>query len=312
MGARLVLRPVADAGEGTVDAFVTAGAMRRTARVSGPLGEPIVASYAMVSDLAVIEAAQAAGLHLPDPGPVTALRASTRGVGELVRAALDEGCRRIVLGLGCSATTDDGAGLAAALGARWLDADGRDVPPGGGSLHRLTSIDITGLDPRIADVEVTVACDVDNPLLGPEGAAAVFAPQKGARDSEVEILENGLVNYAVLLRDGMGVDVFALPGAGAAGGLAAGAVAFLGARITSGSELLLDLLAVDEALNNAGLVITGEGSLDHQSLRGRSRSRSPSVPRAAASPWSSWAGASPSPPNSCAPQASPSRGACLN
>jgi glycerate kinase len=268
-GLRVLLRPVADGGDGTVDAFVAAGAARRTVAVTGPLGSAIDAAYAVEGDLGVIEAAEAAGLRLLEPSGHTAMTATTYGLGELVRAALDDGCRRIVLGLGGSATTDGGAGLAAALGARLLDRDGSPISPGGAGLAALAAVDVTGLDRRVVDTEILVACDVDNPLLGPDGAAAVFAPQKGAGPAEVDLLETALTRYAAVLRSDLGVDVAAPAGGGAAGGLAAGIVAFLGGRIVSGSDLLLDLVHLDEALAEAALVVTGEGSLDAQSLRGK-------------------------------------------
>ncbi len=268
-GVDVVLRPVADGGDGTVDAVVAAGAQRRTAAVAGPLGAPVTAAYAVDGTLAVVETAEAAGLRLLTATAHTALTAGPHGVGDLVRAALDAGCRRVVLGLGGSATTDGGAGLVTALGVRLLDAEGRPVPSGGAGLAVLAGVDTSGLDPRLADVELLVACDVDNPLLGPDGAAAVFAPQKGAGPAEVAVLEAGLARYAAVLHARTGVDVASLPGAGAAGGLGAGVVALLGGRIVSGSDLLLDALRLDETLQGATLVVTGEGSLDAQSLRGK-------------------------------------------
>jgi glycerate kinase len=205
-------------------------------------------------------------------------------VGRLVLAALDAGARRIVLGLGGSATTDGGAGMLEALGVRLLDDAGTDLPPGGGGLGRLARIDVQGLDPRLAGVDVVIASDVDNPLLGPQGAAAVFGPQKGASADEVAVLEAALTRFAEVLRRDVGADVGDLAGAGAAGGTAAGAVAVLGARLVSGAGLVCDLVGLDAVLTGADLVITGEGSLDRQTLRGKApaevaaRARTAGVP----------------------------------
>ena len=264
--AEAVLRPVADGGEGTVAAALGAGYRPRRVRVSGPDGRPVAATFALDGTTAVVELAAAAGLGLLEhPAPLTA---TTRGVGELLRAALDAGARRIVLGIGGSATTDGGAGMLQALGVRLLDADGTDVPPGGGGLARLARLDATGLDPRLAGVDLVVASDVDNPLTGPSGAAAVFGPQKGASADDVARLDAALSRYAaVLARDG-GVRVADVPGAGGAGGTAAGAM-LLGARVVSGAGLVCDLVGLDAAVAGADLVLTGEGSLDEQTLRGK-------------------------------------------
>ncbi|MBJ7453105.1 MAG: glycerate kinase [Blastococcus sp.] len=265
-GAEAVLRPVADGGEGTVAAALRAGYRPRTARVTGPDGRPVDAVRAVLGTTTVLELATAAGLGLLDrPAPLTA---GTRGVGELVRHALDDGARRVVLGIGGSATTDGGAGMLQALGLRLLDADGRDVPPGGAGLLHLDRVDATGLDPRLAQVEFVVASDVDNPLTGPAGAAHVFGPQKGASADEVQLLDAALSRWAAVLTRDLGVDVAATPGAGGAGGTAAGALA-VGARIVSGAGLVCDLIGLDDALAGAALVITGEGSLDGQTLRGK-------------------------------------------
>ncbi len=265
-GVEAVLRPVADGGEGTVAAALRAGYRPRTARVTGPDGRPVDAVRAVLGTTAVLELATAAGLGLLDrPAP---LSATTRGVGQLVRHALDDGVRRLVLGIGGSATTDGGAGMLQALGLRLLDADGRDVPPGGGGLLHLDRVDADRLDPRLAQVEFVVASDVDNPLTGPSGAAHVFGPQKGASAEDVDLLDAALARYAAVLARDLGVDVAATPGAGGAGGTAAGALA-VGARIVSGAGLVCDLIGLDDALAGASLVITGEGSLDGQTLRGK-------------------------------------------
>jgi len=265
-GAEAVLRPVADGGEGTVVAALRAGYRPRTVRVTGPDGRPVEAVRAVLGTTAVLELATAAGLGLLDrPAPLTA---TTRGVGELVRHALDDGVRRVVLGIGGSATTDGGAGMLQALGLRLLDADGRDVPPGGGGLLHLDRVDAAGLDPRLAQVEFVVASDVDNPLTGPAGAAHVFGPQKGAAVDDVDLLDTALARWAAVLARDLAVDVEAVPGAGGAGGTAAGALA-VGARIVSGAGLVCDLIGLDDALAGAALAITGEGSLDEQTLRGK-------------------------------------------
>ncbi len=263
--AELLLRPVADGGEGTVAAALRAGYRPRTVRVSGPDGRPVEATIAVGPGTAVVELATAAGLGLAAPAPMTA---STRGVGELVAAALDQGVRRIVLGIGGSATTDGGAGMLQALGVRLLDAAGDDVPPGGGGLALLDRVDASRVDARLAGIELVVASDVDNPLTGPSGAAHVFAPQKGASPEEVDRLDAALTRYADVLRRDLGVAVADVPGAGGAGGTAAGALA-VGARLTSGAALVCDLVGLSEVLTGADLAITGEGALDKQTLHGK-------------------------------------------
>ncbi|CCG01123.1 glycerate kinase [Blastococcus saxobsidens] len=267
---RVTAVPVADGGDGTVDVLRRAGArlVRRT--VTGPLGADVEAEFAVLGDTAYLETAQACGLrHVPAPGPATARTATTYGVGQLVAAALELGHRRIVLGLGGSATTDGGAGMAVALGARLLDADGRDLPPGGAALSGLAAVDLNGLDARLRDVEVVLACDVDNPLSGPLGAAAVFASQKGADRDSVAELDAALTRFGVRLAAVLGADVAGRPGAGAAGGLGAGTMAFLGARATSGIDLLLELLGLPGTVRGADLVLIGEGRLDDQTFAGK-------------------------------------------
>jgi glycerate kinase len=258
--------PVADGGDGTVDAAVAAGFERRTVRVTGPLGEPVEAAYALREDTAVVEMAEASGLrHLP-PGVFAPLAATTYGTGELLRAALDAGARTIVLGVGGSATTDGGAGMLSALGARLLDGDGAPIAPGGGPLATLATADLSGLDPRLIETEIVLASDVDNPLLGPKGAAAVYGPQKGASPGDVAALDAALMRYAEVL--GASAEAEA-PGAGAAGGVGFGALVGLGAAFRPGIEVLLDVLGFADALARADLVITGEGSLDEQTLHGK-------------------------------------------
>ena len=269
-GCHVAKVPVADGGDGTVDVLGAAGATLVKRTVTGPLGAPVPAVLAVLGDTAYVETAQACGLrYVSVPTPATARAATTFGVGELVRAALDLGHRRLVLGLGGSATTDGGSGMAVALGARLLAADGQPVAPGGAALAHLATVDVSGLDPRLADTEVVLACDVDSPLAGPAGAAQVFAPQKGADPAAVAQLDAALTSYGRRLEEQLGRRVMDRPGAGAAGGLGAGAMAFLGAEATSGIDLLLDLLRLPDAIVGADLVVIGEGHLDEQSLAGK-------------------------------------------
>lgn len=320
--------PVADGGEGTVDAALSAGYERVSLDATGPTGEPVRTAYARRGTDAVIELALVSGLGLlpsrasavpatsavsatsaasaalaesspaaripatsaasawsqaPDADP---LRASSYGTGEVVRAALDAGCRKIVLGVGGSACTDGGAGLLQALGARLLDASGNDLAPGGAALASIDSLDLSGLHPRLASSELLVASDVDNPLYGEHGAAAVYGPQKGASPDQVALLDQALRRWASVVAGVAGLDdasrpgadaaaapsaagAAGAPGAGAAGGVGFGAVAVLGASLRSGIDLVLDLVGLDSALRGASLVITGEGSLDRQSLHGK-------------------------------------------
>ncbi|MFD3454648.1 glycerate kinase [Streptomyces sp. NPDC058691] len=258
--------PVADGGDGTVDAAVAAGFERRLVEVTGPLGEPVTAAYALRGDTAVVEMAEASGLrHLPK-GVFAPLTATTYGTGELLRAALDAGARSLVLGVGGSATNDGGAGMLVALGARLLDAQGVPVGPGGAALAGLASADLSGLDARLADTEVVLASDVDNPLLGPKGAAAVYGPQKGASPEDVEALDAALARLAEVLGAASAAEA---PGAGAAGGVGFGALVGLRARFRPGVQVLMDMLGFARALERADLVITGEGSLDEQTLHGK-------------------------------------------
>ena len=258
----VVEHPVADGGEGTVEVAVQAGFEPVTVSVTGPLGQPVEATFALREGTAVIEMASAAGLALlpGPPDPVTARNATTYGVGELVLAAVDRGATRVVVGAGGSATTDGGAGALEALGFDTAAFSQR--PHRAGTGH-------AGLDARLAQVEIVVACDVDNPLLGADGAAAVYGPQKGADASGVEALEARLTGWADVISAATGRDVRGLPGAGAAGGLAFGLIAVAGARLVSGVEMLLELSGFHEVAASAHLVVVGEGSLDRQSLRGK-------------------------------------------
>lgn len=275
--------PVADGGDGTVDAAVAAGFERREVRVAGPLGHEVTAAFALRGDTAVVEMAEASGLQRLPAGVFAPLTASTYGSGELLRAALDAGARTIVFGVGGSATTDGGAGMLTALGARFLDADGEPVAPGGGSLGDLASADLSGLDPRLDSVELVLASDVDNPLTGPKGAPAVYGPQKGASPDDVETLDVALAHFAKVLGESVGpqaAEHAVAPGAGAAGGIGYGAL-LIGARFRAGIEVMLDVLGFAPALERATLVITGEGSLDEQTLHGKAPAGVAAAARAA-------------------------------
>ncbi|WP_437111581.1 glycerate kinase [Streptomyces sp. enrichment culture] len=283
-GVAVEALPVADGGDGTVAAAVAAGFERREVRVTGPLGEPVTAAFALRDGTAVVEMAEASGLQLLPEGVFAPLTATTYGSGELLRAALDAGARTLVFGVGGSATTDGGAGMLAALGARFLDADGKPVGPGGGGLRDLASADLSGLDPRFADVELVLASDVDNPLTGPKGAPAVFGPQKGATPEDVAALDAALTRYVEVLEKAVGpraAEAALAPGAGGAGGIGYGALVGLGAGFRPGIELMLDILGFTEALDRATLVITGEGSLDEQTLHGKAPAGVAAAARAA-------------------------------
>ncbi|GAB7126896.1 glycerate kinase [Silvimonas sp. JCM 19000] len=267
-----VLLPVADGGEGTVDALVaaTAGRLLRQS-VTGPLGECVPAQWGLSGDgqTAFIEMASAAGLMLVPPALRDPGSTTTYGVGELIRAALDHGARHIVLGLGGSATNDGGAGMLQALGMRWLDAAGKSLPFGGLALARLASLDRSGLDPRLATCRFDVACDVDHPLTGPHGASVIFGPQKGATPTQVKQLDTALSQYARVIEQSIGRAVANVPGAGAAGGMGAAALAFLQAQLRPGIALVLQTVDLARHLADADLVITGEGHLDTQTLHGK-------------------------------------------
>jgi glycerate kinase len=265
--------PVADGGEGTLEAAVAAGYEERINAVVGPILAPIGAAWALHKDVsgattAVIETAQASGLAHMEPTPENSLRAHSYGCGQLIAAALDAGATEIVLGVGGSAMTDAGSGALRALGLKPLDAAGNVVPLGGGSLADVVSLDVSGLDPRLSAVQFRIACDVQSPLYGTAGAAHVFGRQKGADDDAVEKLDAGLRNWASLLREATGRDVN-VPGAGAAGGFPASFLAFTQATLEGGFALVAALTGLAEKLADADLVITGEGSMDSQSLTGK-------------------------------------------
>ncbi|MEW9873194.1 glycerate kinase [Arthrobacter sp. HS15c] len=282
--------PVADGGEGTLDAAVGSGFTRRSATVSGPTGQPIKADFAVRGHEAVIEMAAASGLALlpqvrggGQPDSATATTATSLGTGQLIRAALDAGCRRIVLGVGGSANTDGGAGLLQGLGARFLDATGNELPAGGAALANLHRIDFTEFEPRLVETRFVLASDVDNPLLGPQGAAAVFGPQKGATPQDVDLLDTALARFVEVLAREIGFRAeraAEAPGAGAAGGVGYAAIAVLAATRRPGIDVVLEFTQLSHRLAGADLVITGEGSLDEQSLLGKTPM---GVARAAAS-----------------------------
>jgi len=285
----VVTCPVADGGDGTVTAVSEAtGVEPRVTEVSGPLpGQRVCAKWLLLpagalegeagptglldtaQGVAVIEMAQASGLVLVPDGEKDPLVTTTRGTGELIEAALDAGARQLIVGIGGSATVDGGAGMAAALGYRFLDAQDRELPPGGGHLGSLVSIDASGADRRLSGSRLLIASDVDNPLLGADGAAAVYGPQKGATPGEVTVLEGGLARLSSVMASSLGVRVEDRPGAGAAGGLGAGLMAFCGAELVSGVELVTAVVGLDGKMAGADLVLTGEGRYDGQTSRGK-------------------------------------------
>ena len=267
--ARCELCPMADGGEGTVDVFLERGAERKVARVRGPRGELVDAVYAGDGETAILEMSSASGLGLLDRAQYDPTQTSTFGTGELIRAALDGGARRIVMGIGGSATNDAGTGMLRALGVRFLDAAGTEIDGGILEFARLDSIDLDRLDPRIAKTAVEVAVDVDNPLCGPDGATNTFAAQKGATPGQTEQLERVLRRIAEISTRTLGRDESDVPGAGAAGGLGFALVAFLGAKLQPGVRLIARESGLDELLDGATLCLTGEGKIDLQTLHGK-------------------------------------------
>lgn len=267
-----VLCPIADGGEGTVEIFVeTLGGTYQSCEVQNAVGEPVNASYGILSDkrTAVLEIAAASGLAQLPQSKLAPMKASTFGTGELIKDALDRGCRRIILGLGGSATTDGGSGILRALGIKFLNESNYEIPPGGGGLAYLEKIDTTGLDPRLAQCEIILPCDVKNPLLGESGSAAIFSPQKGATPEQAGLLEENLTHFAHLTQKQLGIEIGDKAYGGAAGGTSAGLLAFLGARLISGIDFMLHQIGFDEKLRDAKCLITAEGKLDTQSLEGK-------------------------------------------
>lgn len=270
--ALTMLKPMADGGEGTVQALVDAtGGELMATEVTGPLGEQAKAHWGILSDkkTAVIEMAAASGLPLVPPEKRNPLITTTYGTGELIRAALDHGCRKLIIGIGGSATNDGGAGMAQALGVRFLDAKGKELPFGGAALAKLERIDTSKIDPRLAGFEVTLACDVNNPLCGPRGASAIYGPQKGATPEMVKQLDAALCHYADVIKKDLGVDYRDVPGAGAAGGLGLGLMVFLKAKLIPGIEVVIKATNLMADLKGADLVFTAEGRIDCQSAMGK-------------------------------------------
>ena len=270
--AQITKIPLSDGGEGLVDSLVKAtGGEIIYQQVTGPLGNLVSSFWGILGDkkTAVIEMAAASGLPLVPEEKKNPLITTTYGTGELIRAALDRTCSKLIIGVGGSATNDGGMGMAQALGVRFLDKEGRELPFGGGQLSCLDKIDISGLDPRIAETENLVACDVTNPLTGKQGASHIYGPQKGATTEMIERLDKGLKHYAGIIARDLGLEIEHLPGAGAAGGLAAGLTVFLEGRLTSGVDLAIDTVGLEKELVIADLVLTGEGKLDAQSANGK-------------------------------------------
>jgi glycerate kinase len=264
--------PIADGGEGTVDSLVTAtGGEYRVVEVMGPLSEMRVkAKYGIINGAtAVIEMAQASGLPLIPAGKRDPLNTTTYGTGEIIKAALDDGIRDFIIGIGGSATNDGGIGAAQALGVKFLDKSGKEVGLGGKQLQCIEKIILHSLDPRIKESTITVICDVSNPLTGPNGATAVYGPQKGVNDRSFDILESGMKNYERLIMETTGMDMSVVPGSGAAGGLGAALVAFFGATLKPGIDTILDYVRFDDLLEGADIVVTGEGRIDGQSVYGK-------------------------------------------
>jgi glycerate 2-kinase len=269
--ANLTLLPIADGGNGTLDAWLVQGGTRHTISARDPLMRSIQADYGLLPDgkTAVIEMALASGMELLADSELNPMKATTYGTGELLQHALENGARRFIIGMGGSATVDGAAGALRALGIKLLDASGAEVPHGGGALTQITTIDASALDPRWQECEIIIASDVENLLLGDTGAAAIFAPQKGALPGQVKVLEENLRHFAELIAKQHGDDIKGLVGGGAAGGLSAGLIAFLGGRIESGIDLLLKYNHFVERLKDANLVITGEGQMDEQTVYGK-------------------------------------------
>ncbi|WP_316568275.1 glycerate kinase [Neobacillus sp. YIM B06451] len=270
--ARCIQVPMADGGEGTMRSLADAtGGRIFTKTVSGPLGEEVEAEYAILGDgeTAAIEMASASGIHLVPREKRNPLITTTFGTGQLIGACLDHGIKKLLIGIGGSATNDGGAGMVQALGGRFLDENGIELPKGGGSLGRLHGIDLSGLDQRLKFIEVEVACDVSNPLCGPEGASHVFGPQKGASPEMVKKLDENLKNFAEAIKNQLGHDIINIPGAGAAGGLGAGLIAFLNASLKPGISLVTEYTGLEEKIKNADMVWTGEGSIDFQTRYGK-------------------------------------------
>ena len=270
--AEIRVLPMADGGEGTVSALVSATRGEiRSAIVKNPIGHEIIANYGILGDqkTGVIEMSAASGLTLINPEQRNPLLTTTYGTGQLILSALNDGCRRLIIGIGGSATNDGGAGMAQALGALLKKIDGTSISDGGQGLAELSDIDVRTLDCRLCETEIIVACDVDNPLTGPRGASYVYGPQKGATLEMMEVLDESLARYAEIIKICLGKDIDNLPGAGAAGGLGAGLMAFVNAQLESGIDIVTNTVKLVEELKGVDLVVTGEGYLDQQTIHGK-------------------------------------------
>jgi glycerate 2-kinase len=270
--AEYIKLPMADGGEGTVQSLVdSTGGSKVEVTVTGPLGEPVQSFFGLLGDgkTAVIEMAAASGLHLVPTEKRNPLVTTTKGTGELILAALELGINHLIIGIGGSATNDGGAGMIQALGGSLLDKNGVEIGHGGGALSKLTSIDLSQFDLRLKDLKITVACDVDNPLTGPRGASAVYGPQKGATPEMINQLDQGLTNFANIVEKELNKPFRDIPGAGAAGGLGAGLIAFLSADLQPGVDIVLEAVHFQDHMKEAALVITGEGRIDSQTIYGK-------------------------------------------
>ena len=263
--------PMADGGEGTVEAIVSANGGRIiTTQALDPLGREVDSFFGVLPDnTAVIEMAAASGINLLSEDERNPMKTTTYGTGQLIKKALDYGCKRIIIGIGGSATNDGGVGMAQALGIRFLDKEGNQIGFGGGELYKIEKIDTSLLDPRIFDTSITIASDVKNPLCGPNGASAVYGPQKGATPEMVETLDRNLKHFAAVIQKQFNIDILNVPGSGAAGGLGASLMGFLGAKFCMGIKLVMELVQLEEKIKNADMIITGEGSTDYQTLFGK-------------------------------------------
>jgi glycerate kinase len=270
--SELVKVPMADGGEGTVQSLVDAtGGTIEKVTVTAPLGEKVEAFYGLLGDgkTAAIEMAAASGIHLVPMEKRNPMITTTFGTGELISAALDQGVEKIIIGIGGSATNDGGAGMIQALGGRLLDHEGHDIPHGGAGLEKLAQIDITKMDQRLADVLIEVACDVNNPLTGPKGASTIYGPQKGATEEQIKQLDTNLAHFATIIRRDLDKEIEHIPGAGAAGGLGAGLLAFLPTVLKRGGDLVIEATKLEDEIKSADLVITGEGGINHQTIHGK-------------------------------------------
>ena len=270
--AEIVKIPMADGGDGTAQCLVNAtGGKIFKEKVTGPLGDEVLASYGILGDkkTAVIEMAEASGLTLVPEGKRNPLITTTYGTGQLIKSALDQGCRKMIIGIGGSATNDGGAGMVQALGVKLLDKNGEEIGFGGGELKKVFRIDTEYLDNHLSETEVLIASDVNNPLCGPKGAARIYGPQKGATPEIIEKLDKSLAHFAEIIKRDLNKDIKDIPGAGAAGGLGAGLIAFLDAELKQGIEIVIEIVKLEQAIKEADLVITGEGKIDKQTIYGK-------------------------------------------